>query len=59
MVHYQGDMMNRIPPNPIPFDWEEISPNVYRAKTIGGWIVFINENGMVFIPDPLHEWEIK
>lgn len=51
--------MNRIPPNPIPFDWEEINHNVYRAKTIGGWIVCINENGMVFIPDPLHEWEIK
>lgn len=43
----------------IKFEWELIPPTeaTYRAKVIGGWIVYHFES-MVFIPDPEHNWEI-
>lgn len=44
------------------FEWTLISNNTVRAKVFGGWIVRSyageNEECMVFIPDPEHEWRI-
>jgi hypothetical protein len=51
--------------------WEEIASNTYRLKVYGGWIVYKKTwkehtwgggasdavaLGMVFVPDPNHEW---
>jgi hypothetical protein len=57
------------------FKWEELSINdtsklkhsTYRSKVIGGWVLMNNiglasyglTQGMVFIPDPEHRWEIE
>lgn len=50
----------------IKFEWEILKLNLpcvtSRAKVIGGWIVsdYVADGpaGMVFIPDPNHDWEI-
>lgn len=49
----------------IPFEWEEVSRNTWRAKVHGGWIVkhmsmtTDMQAGMIFVPDSIHEWEIE
>lgn len=59
----------------LPFKWEEIFESksgvqhlTYRAKVVGGWLILhiMGEtgarnisNGMVFISDPDHNWQVK
>ena len=56
----------------IPFKWEELNRSddnrsiTYRSKVIGGWVInnFTYSTScmcesMVFIPDPIYQWEIK
>ena len=37
------------------------TPSVYRAKTSGGWLMFmsagVGKTGATFVPDPNHEWD--
>lgn len=46
----------------LPFKWEKIEIDAWRAKVVGGWVLQTINNqseSMVFIPDPNHEWRIE
>ena len=65
-IEKQRKMQNEITNKPIPFKWEQISPDTQRVEVIGGWLVSRytqNVNGvseaLVFVPDPNHEWRVK
>ena len=52
-----------------PLQWEQIKverrfygTTVLRAPVFGGWLVstqISDGNGLTFIPDPNHEWEVQ
>ena len=56
------------------FEWEVMLSSTYsvtsRAKVFGGWIIlhesdityedgYNSNTSMVFVPDPLHQWNFK
>lgn len=44
----------------IEFKWERLTKHssTFRAKVIGGWVVS-DDVGLVFVPDPNHEWQLS
>ena len=39
------------------FKLEVLDHRVRRAKIPGGWLVTIRDEGITFVPDPMHEWD--
>jgi hypothetical protein len=39
------------------FKLEILDDRIRRARIPGGWLVTIRDEGITFVPDPMHEWD--
>lgn len=38
------------------FRLEFVDDRIRRARIPGGWLVTIRDEGITFVPDPMHQW---